>query len=265
VAGMQVRFGPGHVELSGHLFRPPGARALRPGLVLCHGFPQVAGGAAFADATLPSLADRLAAAQGWTVLSFAFRGCGASTGDFSLGGWLDDLASAVDLLDTLPEVAGVWVTGFGTGGALAVCCAAADPRVLGVATLAAPADFDDWAAHPRRLVEFAREVGAISTVGYPRNIEDWTTELRRLRAARCAESIADRALLVVHGSEDAAVPVLDARVLVDAHGSAELRIISGASHDLRLDPRAVAVLIGWLDRQWTRWQVGRGSLDQPTA
>ena len=262
---MQVRFGSKHTELSGHLVRPPGPPAPRPGLVVCHGFPQVVGGAAFADATLPSLADRLGATQGWTVLSFAFRGCGASIGDFSLGGWFEDLRAAVDLLDALPDVAGVWVAGFGTGGALAVCCAASDARVLGVATLAAPADFDDWAAHPRRLVEYAREVGAISSPGYPADIEAWTNELRLLRAARCAEAFADRALLVVHGSEDAAVPVLDARVLVDAHGGAELRIIGGASHDLRLDPRAVAVLIGWLDRQWTRFQVTQGALGPPIA
>jgi uncharacterized protein len=45
------------------------------------------------------------------------------------------------------------------------------------------------------------------------------------------------------------VPVFDARVLADAHGSAELRLINGAGHRLRHDPRAVAVLLGWLDRQ----------------
>jgi hypothetical protein len=38
-------------------------------------------------------------------------------------------------------------------------------------------------------------------------------------------------------------------VLADAHGDAELRIISGAGHELRHDPRAVAVLLGWLARQ----------------
>jgi putative redox protein len=38
-------------------------------------------------------------------------------------------------------------------------------------------------------------------------------------------------------------------VLSDAHGHAELRIVPGAAHDLRHDPRAVAVLLGWLDRQ----------------
>jgi putative redox protein len=43
--------------------------------------------------------------------------------------------------------------------------------------------------------------------------------------------------------------VFDARVLADAHGSADLRIIDGASHQLRHDPRSVAILLGWLDRQ----------------
>jgi len=37
-------------------------------------------------------------------------------------------------------------------------------------------------------------------------------------------------------------------VLADAHGSADLRIIDGATHRLRFDPRTTAVLIGWLDR-----------------
>ena len=39
------------------------------------------------------------------------------------------------------------------------------------------------------------------------------------------------------------------RRLAQAHGSAMLRIIPGAGHRLRHDPRAVAILLGWLDRQ----------------
>jgi putative redox protein len=253
----EIRFGPPARELIGHLARPRGSLRARPGLVLCHGFPSVAGGAATADATLPALAERLAEVQGWLAFSFAFRGCGASKGDFSLPGWLDDLKAAIDVMAAQRDVSGVWLAGFGTGGALAVCAAAKDRRVRGVATLAAPADFDDWASHPRRLVEFAREVGVITTPGHPADMEEWTAQLRDMRIARCAEGLADRPLMVVHGSEDASVPVIDARVLADAHGSADLRIISGASHDLRLDPRAVAVLIGWLDRQWNRRQIER--------
>ena len=56
-------------------------------------------------------------------------------------------------------------------------------------------------------------------------------------------------MLVLHGDDDDSVPSSDARQLVQAHGSAELRIIDGAGHRLRHDPRALAILLGWLERQ----------------
>jgi putative redox protein len=54
---------------------------------------------------------------------------------------------------------------------------------------------------------------------------------------------------VLHGSEDDVAPLDDARLLTDAHGDAELRIVATAGRRLRHDPRAVASLLGWLDRQ----------------
>ena len=54
----------------------------------------------------------------------------------------------------------------------------------------------------------------------------------------------------MHGANDEVVPVLDARALADAaHGEVELRLLPGAAHRLRHDPRAIAIMIGWLDRQ----------------
>ena len=58
-------------------------------------------------------------------------------------------------------------------------------------------------------------------------------------------------LLVLHGADDDTVPALDARAVADAHGGAELKIVGGAGHQLRHDPRAVALLLGWLDRHRT--------------
>ena len=52
----------------------------------------------------------------------------------------------------------------------------------------------------------------------------------------------------MHGDDDESVPTTDARQLAAAHGAAELSLLSGAGHRLRHDPRAVAVLLGWLDR-----------------
>jgi len=73
--------------------------------------------------------------------------------------------------------------------------------------------------------------------------------LRRFRPTDAARRFAPRPLLVMHGEDDESVPVADSRLLAETHGSAELRVIAGAGHRLRHDPRAIAVLMGWLDRQ----------------
>jgi putative redox protein len=222
----------------------------RLGLVLCHGFPSGPRGAAVSAESYPQLADRLAADTGWTVLSFNFRGTGDSEGDFSLGGWMADLQLAVGHLLADEGVAGVWLAGFSTGGALAICTAAEDPRVSGVAALAAPADFGNWADDPRRFLDYAREVGVVRHRDFPADVTTWERELREIRAAAVVGKIPPRPLLIVHGSDDDVVPMVDARQLADAaDGNVELRVLTGAGHRLRHDPRAIAVLIGWLDRQ----------------
>jgi fermentation-respiration switch protein FrsA (DUF1100 family) len=251
---VEHRFGSGGNLLAAHLARPPARSDVTqvPAVILAHGYPSDVQAAAQAMAALPELADRMAAEMGWLAMAVGFRGCAGSEGSFSLGGWLEDLQSSVAHLRATEAVSGVWIAGFGTGGALAIDAAADNHDVLGVATLGAPADFDDWAAHPRRLLEHARDVGMIDDPLFPTSIEAWSRELRELRAVAHAAKVAPRPMLVIHGSDDDLVPAFDARVLVDAHGSAELRIITGAGHRLRHDPRAVAVLLGWLDRQRNR-------------
>jgi alpha/beta superfamily hydrolase len=247
---MEDRLRSGGLSLAAHVVRPPGrSSGPLPAVVLCHGYPSVIETAATAAYSLPELADRLATEMGWVALALALRGCSGSEGQFSLGGWLDDLLAAVDHLEAEEEPLGVWVAGFGTGGALAICAGARDPRIRGVAAMGAPADFDDWAGHPRRLLEHSREVGLITDRHYPESLDVWARDFRSIRPIAAVQDYAPRPLVVVHGNEDDSVPVFDARVLADAHGSAELRLINGAGHRLRHDPRAVAVLLGWLDRQ----------------
>jgi putative redox protein len=241
----------GGVRLAAHLARPSAANAApgRPGLVVAHGFPSGPKSAKASGQTYPELAERLAADAGWTVLTFNFRGTGDSEGDFSIGGWLDDLRHAVDHLLGLGDVDGVWLAGASTGGSLAICAAGEDERVRGVAALSARADFDDWASHPRKFLEHAREIGVIRNASFPPDVDAWIRELRETRPLWLVAKIAPRPLLLVQGGDDDVVPAVDSRALADCHGSAELRIIQGAGHRLRHDPRAIAVLLGWLERQ----------------
>lgn len=248
---MQQTFLADGLRLSAHLARPlSSATGELRGLVLCHGFPSGPRGAATSGQTYPQFADRLANETGWIVLTFNFRGTGTSEGDFSLGGWLSDLRAAVDHLLAQPRVGGVWLAGASTGGSLAVCAAAEDERVRGVATLAAPADFDGWAGDARQFLQHARSIGVITTPSFPPDVDAWFRELREVQPLAAATKLGTRPLLVVHGSDDDTAPVSDARALVDAtSGPVELRLLAGAGHRLRHDPRAVAIVLGWMDRQ----------------
>lgn len=237
----------GGVILEGHLAPGQGSKP-GPGLLLLHGFPSGSLSAEAVGKDQPELADRIAIEMGWTVLTVRLRGCGSSTGDFSLAAWVEDVRAALRHLRSVINDEGVWIVGFGTGGAVGLTAAADDPNVLGAALVAVPADFDDWAKAPERLLAHAHEAGAIKTPAFPDDLNVWKAELSTVRATKAAELFTPRPMLVLHGSEDEAVPPFDARMVADAHGAAELRFISGAGHQLRHDPRAIAVLLGWLER-----------------
>jgi alpha/beta superfamily hydrolase len=251
-AGGSFVISTGEVSLAAHLARPaPSAAggAGRHGLVLCHGFPVDPSDSGHSERGYHELADRLAADTGWMVLTFSFRGTSHSTGNFSLGGWLADLNAATDVLLQTPGVDAVWLCGFAAGGALALCAAGEDPRIRGVAAFSAPADFAERSVDARRFVAQARAAGVIRDPAFPPDVDAWARELREVRPLSLIGKIPPRAILLVHGANDEVVPVLDARALADAAGEVELRVLSGAAHRLRHDPRAIAILIGWLDRQ----------------
>ena len=243
-------------RLSSHLKLPSLTGSERvpgtPGLILCHGFPINPIDARRSAGTYPELIDRIAVELGMPAMTFNFRGCGDSTGDFSLQGWIDDLRSAVDHLIAEADVASAIVVGTNAGASIAICVGADDPRVCAAGLLSPRADFDDWADHPRRFLDHAREIGAVRTPGFPRSMDDWSRAFRRFRPTAAAARFAPRPMLVMHGEDDESVPVNEARQLAQAHGTAELSLLPGAGARLRHDPRAIAILMGWLQRVQVR-------------
>jgi uncharacterized protein len=214
-------------------------------LVLCHGFPVGQDSAERVADTLPTLAE-----TGWPVMVGCLRGVGASSGDFSLEGWFDDLGALVGRAAEIGKGGGVWIVGFGTGGALGLCVASQDVRVRGVACFGSPATFADWAKDNTGMIEYARRVGVIRSSGFPADRGAWGEAFTALRPADASARLAPRPLLVIHGADDEEVPVADGRRLAESAGPrAELRVLAGAGHRLRADPRAVALLAGWLERQ----------------
>ena len=200
--------------------------------------------------SLGVLADRFAADAHWLALALRPRGLGNAPGDFSARGWVDDIKAAVASLRSEEGAETVFLAGLGLGGALGIAAAAEDPAIGGVATLGAPSDLTAWAGDLRSFLAHARTVGLIKTPNFPRDPDKWMREWRDLSPLDLAKQLDPRPVMVIHGGDDDVVPDLDARALADsAGGGAELRLIAGAGHHLRNDPRAVAVLLGWLSRQ----------------
>ncbi|MDE0668480.1 MAG: alpha/beta hydrolase [bacterium] len=243
----------GPLTLSGYLARPLRSdgevlRDPRPAVVICHGLPAAAGGAAVAGRSYHVLADRIAAEMGWSALVLNYRGCGRSEGDFSLLGWVTDVRAAVEHVSRRTRTRGVWVAGFGTGAAVGIRASADTPAVAGAVSVGAPADFVAWAQNAERLLRHARETGIVRSEQFPADLKAWRHQFAAFSTAEAADRLAPRPLMVVHGSEDELVPSLDARAIADAHGAADLRIIASGSHRLRYDPRCVSLVLGWLDR-----------------
>jgi len=221
-----------------------------PGVAICHGFPTGPRGAAASAGTFPELADRIARDCGWNALAFNCRGTGASDGDFSVSGWQADIRAAAGFLDDRDDTNGVWLVGVAEGGTLAITVMAADSRVRGCAVLAAPLTLRDWGRDPARLLDFARRVGMVRTPGFPPSASAWSREVTAVDALGATRRIAPRPLLVLVGTADSVVSIDEARELVAAAGdNGEFLMVGGAGHELRHDPRSIASLLGWIDRQ----------------
>jgi putative redox protein len=216
-------------------------------LILVHGLPRALGMGRQAAGLLPELAEHLANESGWIVATGTFSGVGGSTGTFSATQWSKDLREILNRVDENDRR--ISLAGFGFGGALALAIAAKDERVKGVATFAAPAHLDHWCSGAD---DFHHAVQVAGVVGDEKELLAPQALRRDVLAIDPLGSIAQippRRLLIGHGADDLEVPVGDARdLLAGAEGRAELRIIQGAGHQLRADPRMVATLLGWLDR-----------------
>ena len=92
--------------------------------------------------------------------------------------------------------------------------------------------------------------GVIRTPGYPPSLSAWVKELTELHPKGDAEQLKGRPFLVIHGADDPDISVEDARALAEAAtGPSDLRVVFGAGHWLRADPRVIAILVGWLERR----------------
>jgi dipeptidyl aminopeptidase/acylaminoacyl peptidase len=213
-----------------HAWLIPGGDGRRPAVVLVHGWNRNA------ERMLPYV--QILHPAGYHLLAFDARHHGASDPDHhaSMKKFSEDIRAAVSWLAARPDVdaARLAVVGLSIGGSAAIHAAAHDPRIRAVVTVGS-------FAHPRDAMLQAGLGSRLLAPAMPLafRVIEWRIGARfdQLAPERQAGRVAGR-MLLVHGEEDAIVPVANLERLERAAGSrAEAWRIPGRGHsDPHLEP-----------------------------
>lgn len=236
------------VDIAGEIYLPEGRPAPSPALVLCHGIP--AKSKSPDDRGYPLLAERFCR-EGFLVLIFNFRGAGLSGGNFDLRGWAADLDYGLDRLLVRREVdrGRIFLMGFSGGAAVSICVAARRKEIAGLVSCASPADLLDLATGTglQDFLRHAREVGIIRDPGFPPSLEEWKEGFQKVKPIDWIDKIPPRPVLLIHGTADEVVNVNHAhRLYGPVQGRAEILLLEGGGHRLRVDERAMEKALEWL-------------------
>jgi dienelactone hydrolase len=213
----------------------------RPAVIVCHGFK------GFKDwGFFPKLAERLALA-GFTAVTFNFSGSGVGEGEVfdELDRWgrqrpTTDLEDIRIVADFVVQRGAPWVgiVGHSRGGGLGILHAARDERIRALVTWAAIDHFLRWSEEDIRRW---RSEGKISVVNsrtgqvltlFRDALEDCDAHAATALNIMAAAERIHVPWLIVHGTEDEAVPGFVAERLEAAAGSRhpELVLVEGAGH-----------------------------------
>jgi fermentation-respiration switch protein FrsA (DUF1100 family) len=193
--------------------------------------------------------------HGYGALLFDFRAHGESEGTLSTLGYaeVEDLRGAVAYLLTRPEVNGerIGVVGHSMGGAVALRGAARIPEIRAVVAQSAYTSVEENVGTAVRAFMrlppclFARLVAWFGE-------RETGLEIRQVRPIDDVARISPRAVLIVQGAEDHAVPPENGIRLYEAAGQPkEFYLVPGAGHGgfMRVAPEEFEErVVGFLDR-----------------
>ncbi|TAN28780.1 MAG: hypothetical protein EPN30_03050 [Actinomycetota bacterium] len=216
-------------------------------LILNFGMP-VAKPVAGTDLFHKELVERIANQSGWTVLSILCSGIDGSAGRFSPMNWCSDLEATASYMTSGDQAKSALLVGYDFAATTCLYVASRLEFIRGVATISPVFDLSAYSNSPQLLAHQAQSVG-IKVPTKSSEIDSWTKELEELDPAKSAELIGSKQWLVIHGRDDEIVTDADLREFLTVSGvAAEVHTLTAGEHQLISDPRMMAILLGWMER-----------------
>ncbi|NNN14140.1 MAG: hypothetical protein HKL81_10395 [Acidimicrobiaceae bacterium] len=193
------------------------------------------------------LAERLSNATNSNCISVSLSGVGDSGGIFSLTNWTEDLISVAQYAITEGLGSRVVLVGYELAAISVVMAAIESESVAGVASID-PAlyifeeDFDPESY--LKLLEGFR-VNVKATVA-----SNFQAEIASIDTFEQVKLLAEKPWMIIVAQERTESNLRVSRELVASAQRAELHRIIAAGDGLRADPRVLAILMGWYDREF---------------
>jgi len=222
-------------KLLGTIYRPDG-KGKKPTVLLLHGIP--------GNEKNVDLAYALRAA-GWNAVTFHYRGCWGSEGNYSLTGIADDTIAVIDYLSQRNDVdmKRFAVVGMSLGGWGVVAAAARDDRIRAVISINPLVDPNDYAIADDYAESFAAMLNGVT----PKELRSQWMNLTPLQDI--AAKLATRPTMLITGEADELFSIEHQQVLVEALPSIEWWRIPNGTHTFG-DHRTILVrgVVDWLTR-----------------
>jgi uncharacterized protein len=240
------------ITIRGRLFFPVESPSKQyPVVVICHGIPGSGAERPPDDPGYDGLAEEFAS-KGLAAVIFNFRGCGDSGGNFDMMGWTRDLETVLDRVLNTPYIdpTRLMIVGFSGGGAAAIYVAADNPNIYGLAVVGTPAHFQIFEKDPSEIIEDFRKRGIIRDPAFPPDVNGWLHGFEEIEPRRWIAYFKGQHLLIVQGDSDELIPLEHAHEMFDRSpaGIAQISVIPGGVHRLRLDPRCINIIEEWFLR-----------------
>jgi len=216
-------------------------------LIFNFGLP-IAKPVAGSDLFHKELVERIANQSGWTVLSVLCSGIDGSEGRFSPKSWCDDMTVVANFLVSANQAKSVIIAGYDIAAAVCLYVASRSEAVRGVATISPIVDLSGYSSKPQLLVRQAQAVG-VKVSSKSTDIDLWTHQLQELDPAKSADLLGSKQWLFISGRDDEIVKDAELKEFLAVSGAtAEAHALTAGDHDLTTDPRMMAILLGWMER-----------------
>jgi pimeloyl-ACP methyl ester carboxylesterase/ribosomal protein S18 acetylase RimI-like enzyme len=187
-------------------------------------------------------------AAGWNCLTFHYRGCWGSDGNYSLAGNLEDVTAAIDYLANDPSVdmERFVLAGLSLGGYNTIAIAARDPRVKAAIPMSPLVTPQDRSLDDAAFTECATILHGVTAA----ELRDQWFGLTP--ASTLAPALAGRPVLLLTGDVDDLFPPHHIQPLADAMPFATWQRLPLADHAFSNHrPDVIRIVLDWLTETFT--------------